>query len=72
VIGYLNTLSQLAGAVAPLVTGWSLGPQKNFHFAILVAGICPLIAAACLIVAGRGLPKLIASLERNPHTPSAY
>lgn len=63
-IGYLNTLSQIAGVVAPIVTGWSLGPHNDFRFAILVAGICPLIAAACLIVAGRGLPKLIAALER--------
>jgi MFS transporter, ACS family, D-galactonate transporter len=65
-IGFLNTLSQIAGAVAPIVTGWSLGPQKDFHFAILIAGICPLIAAACLIVAGRSLPKLIAALEIRP------
>jgi MFS transporter, ACS family, D-galactonate transporter len=65
-IGFLNTLSQIAGAVAPIVTGWSLGPQKNFHFAILVAGICPLIAAACLLIAGRGLPKLIGALEIRP------
>jgi len=65
-IGYLNTLSQIAGAVAPLVTGWSLGPQKDFRFAILLAGICPLIAAACLIIAGIGLPKLIEALERRP------
>jgi MFS family permease len=65
VIGFLNTLSQVAGAVAPIVTGWSLGPQKDFRFAILIAGICPLIAAACLIVAGRSLPELTAALERR-------
>jgi MFS transporter, ACS family, D-galactonate transporter len=64
-IGFLNTLSQIAGAVAPIVTGWSLGPQKDFRFAILVAGICPLIAAACLIIAGRSLPGLIGALERR-------
>jgi len=64
-IGFLNTLSQIAGAVAPIVTGWSLGPQKDFRFAILMAGICPLIAAACLIVAGRSLPNLTAALERR-------
>jgi sugar phosphate permease len=69
-IGFLNTLSQIAGAVAPIVTGWSLGPQKDFRFAILVAGICPLIAAACLIIAGTGLPKLIGALERRSHVIS--
>jgi ACS family D-galactonate transporter-like MFS transporter len=49
-IGYLNTLSQLAGAAAPLITGWTLGPQNNFHFALWMAGLAPLLAAACLVM----------------------
>jgi MFS family permease len=57
-IGYLNTVSQLAGAAAPLITGWILGPQKQFGVAIAIAGICPLLAAVCLIVAGpKGLEQ---------------
>jgi MFS family permease len=48
-IGYLNTLSQVAGAAAPLITGWTLGPQKNFHLAIWIAGIAPILAAVCLL-----------------------
>lgn len=51
-VGYLNTLSQVAGAAAPVITGWILGPEKQFGPAILVAGICPVLAAACLLAAG--------------------
>jgi MFS family permease len=51
-IGYLNTVSQLAGAAAPLITGWILGPEKQFGVAIAIAGICPVLAAICLIAAG--------------------
>lgn len=58
-IGILNTLSQLAGALAPLITGWTLGPQKQFGVAVTVAGVCPLIACGLLLMAGpRGLTKL--------------
>ena len=51
-IGYLNTVAQLAGAAAPLITGWILGPQKQFGIALGIAGVCPLLAAVCLLVAG--------------------
>jgi MFS transporter, ACS family, D-galactonate transporter len=58
-VGILNTLSQLAGALAPLITGWTLGPQKQFGVAVTVAGVCPLIACGLLLMAGpRGLTKL--------------
>ncbi|HEY4088930.1 MAG TPA: MFS transporter [Bryobacteraceae bacterium] len=53
-VGYLNTLSQVAGAAAPVITGWILGPEKQFGPAILVAGICPVVAAVCLLAAGSG------------------
>jgi ACS family glucarate transporter-like MFS transporter len=62
-IGFLNTLSQIAGVAAPLVTGWILGPEKHFGPAILVAGVCPVLAGACLLAAGsRGLHSLKAEL----------
>jgi len=64
-IGYLNTLSQIAGAIAPLVTGWSLGPAKDFRFAIWVAGLCPLAACVCLLAAGKNLSRLRDNLESN-------
>lgn len=48
-IGCLNTLSQTAGAVAPLITGWTLGAHHNFKGAIWIAGLAPLLAAACLV-----------------------
>ena len=58
-IGFLNTISQIAGATAPLITGWILGPQKDFQVAIALAGAAPLLAAVCLLIAGpRGLDKM--------------
>jgi MFS family permease len=53
-IGYLNTISVVAGGAAPVITGWLLGPQKHFAPAILVAGLCPALAAVSLLVAGAG------------------
>ena len=50
-IGYLNTLSQIGGAIAPLVTGWTLGPHKDFKPAILIAGLCPLVSVGLLLLA---------------------
>ncbi|MGH9400559.1 MAG: MFS transporter [Terriglobia bacterium] len=58
-IGLLNTAAVVAGAAAPIVTGWILGPQKQFGPAILVAGACPVLASVCLIIAGStGLERL--------------
>jgi MFS family permease len=62
-IGYLNTISQIAGAAAPLITGWSVGPLKDFRLAIGVAGACPLCACLCLLIAGSGLERLRANLD---------
>jgi MFS transporter, ACS family, D-galactonate transporter len=62
-IGYLNTVSQVAGAAAPVITGWILGPQKQFGPAILVAGACPVLAAMCLLATGhKGLERTKALL----------
>jgi MFS family permease len=62
-IGYLNTLSVGAGALAPVITGFILGPQRRFGPAILVAGVCPALAAACLLAAGwKGLDRMKAHL----------
>jgi hypothetical protein len=62
-IGFLNTVSQIAGAAAPLITGWILGPQKQFGVAIVIAGTCSVLAAGSLLIAGPGgLEKLKALL----------
>jgi MFS family permease len=62
-IGFLNTLSQLAGAAAPLITGWILGPQKQFSMALAIAGIAPVLAAGLLAYTGpRGLERMRTSL----------
>ena len=59
-IGFLNTLSQVGGIVAPLVTGWSLGPARDFRIAILIAGLCPLTSLVLLVLAG---PKKLDQLK---------
>ncbi len=46
VIGYQNTIANLAGVCAPILTGFLVGQTKNFHLAILFAGVSLLIAAA--------------------------
>jgi MFS transporter, ACS family, D-galactonate transporter len=58
-VGFLNTIAVAAGAAAPVITGWILGPQKHFGPAILVAGVCPVLAAVCLLAAGpAGLTRI--------------
>jgi len=54
VIGYLNTISQMAGAAAPLITGWILGPRQEFGVALAIAGVSAPLAAACLLSTGVG------------------
>jgi ACS family D-galactonate transporter-like MFS transporter len=65
-IGFLNTLSQIAGAAAPLVTGWILGPEKQFGTAVLVAGLSAVAGALCLLFVGAaGLDKIKMNLEHS-------
>ena len=66
-IGFLNTISVAAGAAAPIITGLILGPQKHFGPAILVAGLCPVLAAVCLLAAGsEGLERMKSLLQGEP------
>jgi ACS family glucarate transporter-like MFS transporter len=68
-IGYLNSVGQLAGIAAPLITGWTLGPQKNFGFAIMVAGASPLMACLLLLTAGTsgltGIKKVLSTMSHD-------
>lgn len=58
-IGFLNTISQIAGAAAPWITGRILGPEKQFDVALAIAGVAPMLAAICLIIAGAaGLERM--------------
>jgi ACS family glucarate transporter-like MFS transporter len=67
-IGYLNTISQVGGAAAPVITGYILGPQRHFGPAILVAGVFSVLAAVCLLAAGsKGLGGLKAHLAGEVH-----
>jgi MFS family permease len=66
-IGYLNTISQAAGAAAPLITGWILGPEKQFGLAVAIAGASPVMAAMCLALAGpAGLERMRSALAYVP------
>ena len=69
-IGYLNTISQVAGGAAPLLTGLILGPQKQFGPAILIAGVCPLLAAGCLLLAGSKGLEQVRLLLADPAEPA--
>lgn len=58
-IGFLNTISVAGGVTAPIITGWVIGPQKQFGPAILIAGMTPVLAGVCLLVAGsKGLGRM--------------
>jgi ACS family D-galactonate transporter-like MFS transporter len=65
VIGFLNTISQIGGIAAPLITGRILGPAKHFPPAVAIAGICPLIALLPLFIAGRCIDQLRGRLHGN-------
>ena len=51
-IGYLNMTAQIAGAAAPLITGWLLGPERRFTAALAIAGLCPILAGLTLLGVG--------------------
>jgi MFS family permease len=71
-IGYLNTISQLGGVAAPLITGWSLGPQRNFTVAIALAGSAPLVSLVLLLLTGSaGLDRLKLDLSCLPAESNA-
>jgi ACS family glucarate transporter-like MFS transporter len=71
-IGYLNTVAVMAGALAPLITGWILGPQKQFGPAILIAGVCCALAGVCLLTSGaRGLERLKALLAADSYVDAS-
>jgi MFS family permease len=50
VIGAQNTLANVAGICAPIVTGILVGRAKNFDVALIVAGGSMLIAAAAFLL----------------------
>lgn len=74
VMGLQNTIAQLAGIAAPSLTGFLLGPEKNFTVAILIAGVGPLIAAACVLagIHERGVAQLHAGLAAEPARASGH
>jgi MFS family permease len=49
-LGFQNMVAQMAGAAAPLLTGFLLGSQQDFGAAIVVAGLCPLVSVAAIVL----------------------
>jgi ACS family D-galactonate transporter-like MFS transporter len=45
-IGFQNMVANLAGACAPILTGWLIGETNSFSLAIIIAGACLLSASA--------------------------
>ncbi|MCC6859291.1 MAG: MFS transporter [Bryobacterales bacterium] len=73
VIGYQNTVAQLAGICAPIVTGLLLGSSKNFIAPVIIAGLSPLaaIAAINLMMTDRAVRELNTHLWEEPAEPGA-
>jgi hypothetical protein len=46
VVGYQNTVANLAGICAPILTGYLVGDSKDFRMAIAFAGGALLLACA--------------------------
>jgi MFS transporter, ACS family, D-galactonate transporter len=63
-IGYLNTIAQVAGAAAPQITGWLIGPSHRFGPALVIAGLCPAVACVALFATG---PRRISALRDALH-----
>ncbi|MBS1852845.1 MAG: MFS transporter [Acidobacteria bacterium] len=50
IIGYQNGIGNLAGAAAPLITGFLLGPSKDFSSSIILAGLSGWVAATAILL----------------------
>lgn len=66
-IGYQNMVAQTAGIAAPLLTGVLLGPKMDFTTGMIVAGVCPLLAALLVLTLFRqeSIERLHADLGRG-------
>jgi ACS family D-galactonate transporter-like MFS transporter len=55
IVGYQNSVGNLAGICAPLITGLLLGGSKNFQSSISLAGLSLWIAAAAVLFLFRAI-----------------
>jgi ACS family D-galactonate transporter-like MFS transporter len=55
IVGYLNTVGNLAGICAPLLTGILMGRSKNFQSSIFLAGLSLWIAVAAIFFLVRAI-----------------
>jgi MFS family permease len=69
-LGFQNMVAQFAGAAAPLLTGILLGSQQDFRTAILVAGLCPLVALVAIVVLVQR-PQIQAREAQLPDQPKS-
>jgi MFS family permease len=53
VVGYVNTIGNIAGVCAPLVTGFLVGSSGNFHASLLCAGGAMLIGSLMFLAGVR-------------------
>ncbi len=67
VIGYQNTIANLAGICAPILTGYLVGETKEFRIAILFAGVSLLLACAAFafLVTPKGAEDFRAVVGRD-------
>jgi MFS transporter, ACS family, D-galactonate transporter len=54
IVGFQNSVGNLAGICAPVITGLLIGGSKNFESSILLAGLSLWIAAAAVVFLIRG------------------
>jgi ACS family D-galactonate transporter-like MFS transporter len=55
IVGYQNSVGNVAGICAPLITGFLLGESKNFQLSILVTGLFLWISAAAILFLVRAI-----------------
>ena len=67
VIGYQNTIANLAGICAPILTGYLVGETKDFRMAISFAGVSLLLACAAFafLVTPKGAEDFRAIVGRD-------
>jgi MFS family permease len=74
VIGYQNTVANLAGICAPIITGHLVGETKNFQLAILFAGAALILASLsfAFLVSARGAEDFRAAIGAIRSAPSIH
>ena len=71
-IAGFNTISQVAGATAPLLSGFVLGPRRDFRLSVLIAAAAAGVGSCLLMAMGTArLASLRQLLETKDFRPAA-